>query len=119
MKEFDSKVVSGDRRLARTAANRAVLERVPGSGSEGHEGHEEQPLAPMTRAGSGRNDPYSDPVGLVPRIDAGFDSGHRFAMLGAIFRPMRQFLLWTFDGDEETEISSEMRSGDSDSPDHP
>lgn len=111
MKEFDSEFVSGDRMLARTAANRAVLERVQGSGSEGQEG---QPLAPMIRARSG----HSDSVGLVPRIDAGFDSGHRFAMLGAIFRPMRQFLLWNFDGDEESEISPEMRSGDPDSPDH-
>ncbi len=111
MKEFDSEVVSGDRMLARTAANRAVLVRVQGSGSDGQEG---QPLAPMIRARSGQ----SDSVGLVPRIDAGFDSGHRFAVLGAIFRPMRQFLLWNFDGDEESEISPEMRSGDSDSPEN-
>jgi|APSaa5957512493_1039668.scaffolds.fasta_scaffold05973_2 hypothetical protein len=111
MKEFDLEVDSGDRMLARTAANRAVLERVQGSGLEGREG---QPLAPMIRVKSG----HSDSVGLVPRIDAGFDSGHRFAMLGAIFRPMRQFFLWTFDGDEESEISPEMRSGDSDSPGH-
>jgi hypothetical protein len=119
MKEFDSEVVSGDRMLARTAANRAVLERVQGSGSEGQEG---QPLAPMIGARSaGHKDSvgsHKDSAGLVPRIDAGFDSGHRFAMLGAIFRPMRQFLLWNFDGDEESEISPEMRSGDPDSPDH-
>jgi|GEM_PF-1152710 hypothetical protein len=111
MKEFDSEVVSGDRMLARTAANEAVLVRIQGSTAVDQEG---QLLAPMVRATSG----HGESVGLVPRIDAGFDSGHRFAMLGAIFRPMRQFLLWTFDGDEESEISPDLRSTDSAKPDH-
>ena len=85
---------------ARVAANRSVLIQVQISSSEQPDGLISSSVF-SSQAGA------DETVGLVPRIDAGLDSGHRFAMLGAIFRPMRQFLRRTFDGDEESEISSD------------
>ena len=53
----------------------------------------------------------SDEVRVV-EVDAGLDHGHRFAMLGAIFRPMRQFLRRTIDPVEQSDLTSTSESSD-------
>ncbi|MEE2857251.1 MAG: hypothetical protein VX949_07630 [Planctomycetota bacterium] len=96
---------SDDQAPARIVASRSVLMKVQQSHSEDPDG---LLLAPVFKARGGNE----ETVGLVPRLDAGLDSGHRFAMLGAVFRPMRQFLRRTLDGDEDTELSSELGTGE-------
>ncbi|HIO65387.1 MAG TPA: hypothetical protein EYN40_01725 [Planctomycetes bacterium] len=108
MTDFVSEASTDDHARARIVANRSVLVQVQRPQAEDPDG---LLLAPVFGAKTG----HDESVGLVPRIDAGLDSAHRFAVLGAVFRPMRQFLRRTFDADEETEISSDLRAGESSS----
>jgi len=108
MTDFVSEASTDDHARARIVANRSVLVQVQRPQAEDPDG---LLSAPVFGAKTG----HDESVGLVPRIDAGLDSAHRFAVLGAVFRPMRQFLRRTFDADEETEISSDLRAGESSS----
>ncbi len=108
MTDYVSDASTDDQARARIVANRAVLVQVQRPQAEDPDG---LLLAPVFGAKTG----HDESEGLVPRIDAGLDSGHRYAMLGAVFRPVRQFLRRTFDADEETEISSDLGAGESSS----
>ena len=90
---------------AREAANRSVLLKVIPPDSDGPEGNR---TSPDFNPGSLQD----ESGGLVPRLDAGLDHGHRFAMLGAIFRPMRQFLRRTIDPVEQSDLTSTSESSD-------
>jgi len=108
MTDFVSDASTDDQARARIVANRSVLVQVQRPQAEDQDG---LLLTPVFGAKTGHDESF----GLVPRIDAGLDSGHRYAMLGAVFRPVRQFLRRTFDADEETEISSDLGAGESSS----
>ncbi|MGE4618538.1 MAG: hypothetical protein AAEJ04_01875 [Planctomycetota bacterium] len=98
--DFTPDATGGPYLSARVAAQRSTLVRVQVPAcSDSVDGGEPTAFLSRTEA--------SPAIGLVPRLDAGLDSGHRFAMLGAIFRPMRQFLRRTFDGDDEAALSNE------------
>jgi len=88
---------------ARTAANRAVLLKINAPIGEAAEGMQKDHQFSS-------QDIQDESTGLVPRIDAGLDSAHRFAVLGAIFRPMRQFLRRNIDPLDESELSSSSES---------
>ena len=91
---------------ARVVASRSVLVQIQRSQPEDPSGLLLVPaFTAKTETGAS--------LGLVPRIDAGLDSAHRFAKLGAVFRPMRQFLRRTFDGSDDNELSSDLGGGDS------
>ncbi len=108
MTDFNPEGYSDGLLPARVAADRSVLLQVRRSDSADSDGQLLTPLfAPQVATG--------DTVDLVPRIDAGLDSAHRFAILGAVFRPMKQFLRRTFDGSEDSELASDLGAADSDS----
>lgn len=106
MTDSPADAASDDPASARIAANQSVLVTVQRSQADGPDG---EMRAPVFKTRSGQE----ETAGLVPRIDAGLDSGHRYAVLGAVFRPMRQFLRRTLDGAEDVELSSDLRTGDS------
>lgn len=89
--------------FARTAANRGVLLKVNAQMDDASEGTQNAHQFSS-------QDIQDESRGLVPRIDAGLDSAHRFAVLGAIFRPMRQFLRRNIDPLDESELSSPSES---------
>ena len=89
--------------FARTAANRGVLLKVNAQMDDDSEGTQNAHQFSS-------QDIQDESRGLVPRIDAGLDSAHRFAVLGAIFRPMRQFLRRNIDPLDESELSSPSES---------
>lgn len=91
---------------ARLAAQRSVLKGVQNFQSGARPELGQDPQFPVKSE-------VDDSTGLLPRIDAGLDSAHRFALLGAVFRPMRQFLRRTFDGTDEDDLSSDLYCDDS------
>jgi len=108
MTDFNPEGHSDDLVPARVVANRSVLLQVRRSDSTDRD---QQLLIPSFA----RQVETGDTMDLVPRIDAGLDSAHRFAILGAVFRPMKQFLRRTFDGSEDSELASDLGAADSDS----
>ncbi|MDE0961165.1 MAG: hypothetical protein OSB09_10320 [Planctomycetota bacterium] len=96
---------------ARVSANRGVLKRVESCAKSG-----EVSLSRSTQGGANFG-PDVDPEasrdaerGLLPLLDQGLGTGHRFEMLGGIIRPVREFIRRTIDPDEEPDLPPSSRS---------